>query len=154
MATKYLRQLLMTRLSWVEDRLIANAERNGFGDVTPAMARLFTHLASKPLGLSELARRLAVSRQAIHKLALESARLGYVEFEGSEVDARVKHLRFTAKGEAMARSAEMELLAIERTLAEHIGADTLVQLKDILSRPWSADEAQRASRPPAKRPKA
>jgi DNA-binding MarR family transcriptional regulator len=153
MATKFLRQLLMTRLSWVEDRLIANAERNGFGDVTPAMARLFTHLASQPLGLSELARRLAVSRQAVHKLALEGARLGYIEFEGSEADGRVKQLRFTPKGEAMARSAEAELLAIEQALASHIGQDALAQLKDALSRPWSEEETQRNTRASDKPPK-
>ena len=82
----FLRRLLQSRSEWVEQRLNANAARNGYGDVTPAMSRLLANLLGRPLGLSDLARRLAVSRQAVHKLASEAAQLGYVEFVDSEAD--------------------------------------------------------------------
>ena len=136
----YLRHLLLTRSDWMEQRLYANAERNGYGDVTAAMSRMCAHLAGRPIGLSELARRLAVSRQAVHKLASETAKLGYVEFIDSPNDARVKLLRFTPKGWDMAESAKQELMAIEQELAQQIGADALQTLKDILALPWSGAE--------------
>src|SRR5436309_680597 len=99
--TKYkprLRQLLLARSNWMEKRLHAEAERNGYGEVTEAMSRLCAHLVGRPVGLSELARRLSVSRQAVHKLSTEAAKLGIVEFVPSEADARVILLRFTQKG--------------------------------------------------------
>ena len=136
---QFLRRLLLSRSDWMEQRLYENAERNGYADVTPAMSRLFAHLAGRPIGLSELARRLAVTRQAVHKLANESAKMGYVEFVDSEVDARVKLLRFTQKGWHMAETAEKELQLIEAKLARVIGADKLSLLKEILSLPWSND---------------
>ena len=139
----FLRQLLLARADWVEQRLYAKAERHGYGDVTPAMGRLLALLAGRPQGLSELARRLAVTRQAVHKLANEAARLGYVEFIDSDADARVKQLRFTAKGRAMSASAERELDAIEAALARDIGEDRVRLLKDILAMPWSAGERDR-----------
>jgi hypothetical protein len=75
-----LRHLLMARSDWMEQRVMALAEINGYPHVSTAMNRLFAHLGGKPLGLSELARRLSVSRQAVHKLAQEAERQGLVEF--------------------------------------------------------------------------
>ena len=142
----FLRRLLQSRSEWVEQRLNANAARNGYGDVTPAMSRLLANLLGRPLGLSELARRLAVSRQAVHKLANEAAQLGYVEFVDSEADARIKLLRFTEKGWDMAESAEQQLDAIEAEIEARIGPERMAQLKQILAMPWSADEAEKLPR--------
>ena len=144
MGTKkaYLRRLLLDRSNWIEQRLIDHAEINGYGDVTPAMSRLFAHLAgSKPISLSELGRRLSVTRQAVHKLANEAARLNYVEFFDSEDDARIKLLRFTQRGRDMAKSAEKELDGIEAELTLQIGETRLTQLKSTLALPW--EEAER-----------
>jgi DNA-binding MarR family transcriptional regulator len=91
--------------------------------------------------LSELARALSVSRQAVHQLANEAARLGLVEFVASESDGRVKLLRFTQKGWAMSESAARAFAAIETELAQQIGAQDLAELKRILGKAWSADES-------------
>ena len=93
--------------------------------------------------LESLAEKLCVTRQAVHKLANEAAKMGYVEFIDSDTDARVKLLGFTAKGRAMSMSAERELDAIEADLARGIGADRVRQLKDILAMPWSVGERDR-----------
>jgi DNA-binding MarR family transcriptional regulator len=141
--TPYLRQLLQRRSDWMEQRLYDKAAQNGYGDITPAMGRLLALLAGRPLGLSDLARRLEVSRQAVHKLANEAAALGYVEFVDSEEDARIKLLRYTQKGWRMAASAEGELERIEARLARAIGPEALAQLKQLLALPWSTDERER-----------
>ena len=135
-----LRHLLLARSDWMEARVMEGAHRNGYGEVTTAMNRLFAQLRGRPVGLSELARALSVSRQAVHQLANEAARLGLVEFVASENDGRVKLLRFTQKGWAMSDSAARAFEAIEAELAQQIGAQDLVELKRILGKPWSADE--------------
>lgn len=145
-AAPFLRQLLKQRADWVEQRLYTAAERNGYGDIPPSMARLLALLAGRPLGLSELARRLDVTRQAVHRLANEAAALGYVEFVDSETDARVKLLRFTQKGWIMSASAEQELDRIEAAIARQIGTEQLEQLKALLALPWSADEGRKRRR--------
>jgi DNA-binding MarR family transcriptional regulator len=139
----YLRHLLLWRSDWMERRLFDGAARNGYGDISPAMARLCAHLAGRPLGLSELARRLTVSRQAVQKLATETAALGYVEFMDSETDARVKLLRFTEKGWKMAESARGELEDIEAELERQLGPEKLAQLVELLAMPWTPDEHRR-----------
>ena len=135
-----LRHLLLARSDWMEARVMEGARRNGYGEVTTAMNRLFAQLRGRPVGLSELARALSVSRQAVHQLANEAARLGLVEFVASENDGRVKLLRFTQKGWAMSESAARAFAAIETELAQQIGAQDLAELKRILGKAWSADE--------------
>lgn len=143
----YLRQLLMQRHDWMEQRLYEKAAQNGYGDITPAMVRLLALLANgRPQGLSDLARRLGVSRQAVHRLANEVAALGYVEFVDSDEDARVKLLRYTQKGWRMAESAEAELGRIEQRLTQAIGAEQLATLKELLAQPWSAEETTKRKR--------
>ena len=138
----YIRSLLMQRSNWMEEQLLHDAEQSGYGDVTPAMSRMFARLPGRPVGLSDLARDLAISRQAVHQLALEAARLGLVEFVASEVDGRVKLLRFTQKGWAMVDAATSKLDEIEADLARQIGAENLEMLRSLLSRPWTHKEAE------------
>lgn len=138
-----LRHLLMSRSDWMERRVMALAEINGYPHVSTAMNRLFAHLGGKPLGLSELARRLSVSRQAVHKLAQEAEKQGLVEFVPSEEDGRVMLLRFTQKGWRMSEKAAASFAEIEQELAAHIGTKELQTLKRVLAMPWpDADEDQ------------
>lgn len=143
----YLRHLLLSRSEWMEERVFEKAAQNGYGDITAAMSRLYAHLGGGPRPLSDLARRLAISRQAVHKMAKEGVRMGYVELTESPTDARVKLLGFTEKGRAMAASARETMEAIETRLTAQLGADQLDAIKQILAQAWTPEEAhQRQSK--------
>ncbi|WP_431777868.1 MarR family winged helix-turn-helix transcriptional regulator [Ottowia caeni] len=143
-----LRHLLMARSSWMEEQVTAAASLHGYPYVTTAMNRLFAHLGGRPIGLSELARRLSVSRQAVHKLASEAEKLGLVEFVPDESDKRVMLLRFTQKGWRMSESAAASFVKMEEELARHIGKENVEELRRILSLPWpsAASNARHNSR--------
>lgn len=136
----YLRTLLLQRYEWMESRVLAAAARNGYGAVTPAMNRLFSHMRARPVGISELARVLGISRQAVHELVRQAEGLNLVETVPSEQDARVKLVRFSQAGWVMSDCAAGELDAIERDLAAVIGEEDLETLRRILERAWSDDE--------------
>ncbi|WP_321930508.1 MULTISPECIES: MarR family transcriptional regulator [Paraburkholderia] len=136
---RFLRQLLLWRSEWIEQRVLERARESGFGEVTPSMNRMFVHMGGRPIGLSELARRLSISRQAVHQCANEAAELGLVEFCASESDGRVKLLRFTERGWNMSESAAQTLEALEEELASRIGRKDLEELKRILSKGWTGE---------------
>lgn len=138
-----LRHLLLMRSEWMEARVMDMARRNGYQQVTASMNRLFAHLGGRPVGLSELARRLGITRQAVHKVAAEAERLSLVEFVPSERDGRVKLLRFTQKGWDMSEQAARDFAEIEAELAERIGAPTLEALRAALALPWTEAEQAR-----------
>ncbi|MCK6424556.1 MAG: MarR family transcriptional regulator [Burkholderiaceae bacterium] len=133
---KSLRYLLAQRYAWMEARLHEGAERAGYGYITPAMSRMFGQMGREPIGLSELARRLMVSRQAVHQLAGEALRHGLVELVDSPSHKRVRLLRFTPEGEAMYASGTRDLGEIEQRLAERLGAQDMAALQRILAQDW------------------
>lgn len=143
----YLRNLLLGRSTWMEEQVVAMARNHGYTQVTPAMSRLFGHMGGQPIGLSELARRLGVSRQAVHRLATEAARLGLVEFVQTPEDARVVCLQFSRAGWAMSTQAARDFEEVEARLRERLGTRNLNELKRLLSLAWSDEEQEDSSDP-------
>ena len=131
-----LRQLLLKRSTWFEDRMVEAADRYGYGFVTPAMNRLFAHMPRNPISISALARRLAVSRQAVHQTVAEACRRGILELVEHDSDGRLRNVRFTERGLAMKRSAAQAAREVEAELERRLGAEDLAALRRILEHPW------------------
>lgn len=139
----YLRTLLLRRFNWVEEHSLELARAHGYGKVTPALSRLFGNMGGHPTGLSDLSRRMGITRQAVHKLACEAAKLGLVEFVPSVTDARVVCLQFTKAGWMMSADAARSFEEIEARIKSQIGARNLAELKRLLALPWDATEARK-----------
>ena len=131
-----LRQLLLQRSDWFEDRVLRAAPRFGYDFVTPAMHRLFAHMPNNPVSISELARRLAVSRQAVHQTVGEARRRGIVKLVADPMDARLRKVCFTEKGMQMVRSASQAVRQIETQLEHRLGTRDVDTLRRILAREW------------------
>ena len=131
-----LRQLLLKRSTWFEERIVEAADSYGYGFVTPAMNRLFAHMPRQPVSISALARRLAISRQAVHQTVAEACRRGILELVAHESDARLRKVQFTKKGRAMKQSATLAVREIEAELERRLGAEDFATLRRILERHW------------------
>ncbi|MCB1382721.1 MAG: winged helix-turn-helix transcriptional regulator [Notoacmeibacter sp.] len=140
MSARYLRHLLIERAEWMERRIISGATSHGYGHLTPALIRMFSVMGGRPVGLSELARRLVISRQAIHVLAKQAEELGLVELVPSESDRRVMLIRFSQKGWDMSDAVGREMSRIEAEIAASIGEQALATLKDLLAAHWGDEE--------------
>lgn len=136
---KSLRVLLRTRLEWIEEHLMQNAEKNGYGYITPSMARLYSYLGNTPVPMSELARRLKISRQAVHQLVNEGLNSGFLELLDSPKDKRVKMVQFSQDGQKMAAVAIAEINKAEEELKQYLGAENVQQLRRILELKWPED---------------
>ncbi len=131
-----LRYRLLIRSEWFEARVVEAATRHGYGFVTPAMNRMFAHMRHQPVSISELARQLAISRQAVHQTVAEAQRRGIVELIDDPDDRRLKRVRFTEKGLDMSRSAAHAIREIEAELEQRLGAKDMAALQRILGREW------------------
>lgn len=136
---KSLRVLLRTRLEWIEEQLMQNAEKNGYGYITPSMARLYSYLGYNPVPMSELARRLKISRQAVHQLVNEGICSGFLEVTDSPHDKRIKMVQFSENGKQMADVAIAEINKAEEELKRHLGAENVLELRRILELKWPDD---------------
>jgi DNA-binding MarR family transcriptional regulator len=113
-----------------------NAEKNGYGYVTPSMARLYSYLGETPVPMSELARRLQISRQAVHQLVAEGLNSKFLEVINSPDDKRIKLVKFSTNGKEMSDIALAEIHQAEQELAKYLGEDNIKQLRRILELPW------------------
>lgn len=126
----------MERHEWFYDRALAAADRHGYGFVTQAMARLFIQVAHGPMSVSELARRLDISRQSLHQTVSAACERGLIELIGDPVNRRIRIVRFTDAGKRMSRAVVAVDLDLERELATHIGAANVAAMKRILLMDW------------------
>ena len=136
----YLRQILGTKYNWIEERVHNSAIQSGYGHLSPALTRLFGHMRQKPVSISDLSRKLSISRQAVHKLLIEAKDLGYVDFIDDVSDKRLKLVIFTDKGLIMSKSAIHDLKAIEKELCQTLGEEDFNHLKRILTKKWTTHE--------------
>lgn len=133
----YLRQLLALQYDWIETTLHEYAKQNGYSHLTPALTRLFGHIRKKPVSISDLARKMMISRQAVHKLLIEAKEMGYVELIDDDHDKRIKLVQFTEAGLEMAQTAIGDLISIEKNLIAVLGEEDFQHLKRILSKDWN-----------------
>lgn len=133
---KGLRQLLLMRSEWFEERVYRGAKEKGYGFVTPAMVRLFAHMSRRSVSIPELARRLSISRQAVHVTVHEAMRHGVVEFEECDFDKRMKLVKFSAAGMRMLEAAASTMEQIQEELEGRIGKKDVESLRRILEKTW------------------
>lgn len=110
-------------------------QRPGTPTFREAHTRLLPHLLD-PAGirLTDLARRLSITKQAVQPLVADLVAAGVVELVDDPDDARARRIVLTAFGaEAMNRGTE-ELLRIEAELSGAFGAREMKALGKLLTR--------------------
>jgi DNA-binding MarR family transcriptional regulator len=140
MSAPNLKQLLLERADWFAREIMKGVKHSDYAFVTPAQSRLLAHMGGKPMSMAELARRLAISRQAVHKTVTELARRGVLDVRDDPERGNSKLVVYTEKGRQLNRAGAQIIERLEERVARAIGHDGLRTLKDLLSREW--DPAQ------------
>ena len=111
-------------------------------DVRPSHTALFPHIDLAGTRLTELARRLGVSKQAASQLVEELEEMGIVRRSPDPSDGRAKLVHFSARGKRGLLAGLEVLRTLEAELAAAVGAhrmgelhDTLARLLDTIERP-------------------
>ncbi|MEU5955246.1 MarR family winged helix-turn-helix transcriptional regulator [Streptomyces sp. NPDC047525] len=129
-------QLLGDARRWFEDALLAALEAAGEVHVSPTQAGLFAVLDEQGTTVSELARRMGVTRQTAHQAVHGLVAAGLLEQVPDPSSGRQRLIRRTAEGERTHREAELVLHRLEEVLAERIGPEVTRALRAALEAPW------------------
>ncbi|MEU9099578.1 MarR family transcriptional regulator [Streptomyces sp. NPDC048361] len=128
-------QLLAETKRWFDDALLASMRAAGERPVSIGQAAVFAALDDDGTTVSELARRMNVTRQTAHQAVHALIGMGLLEQVPDPASARSRLIRPTAEGARVHRRAQDTLAVIERILAERIGAETVGVLRDALTIP-------------------
>jgi DNA-binding MarR family transcriptional regulator len=115
------------------DELHRGLDRRGHSEARPIHGFVLQCIGEKGVSTSELARRLAVSKQAAAKTVRNLEVLSYVQREPDAADARATRVRRTAWGdELLALSAEI-FEELRRDWSTELGEERLRQLEGDLA---------------------
>jgi DNA-binding MarR family transcriptional regulator len=135
--TPNLKQLLLARSDWFAEEIMKGIRGSDYGFITPAQSRLLAHMGGKPCSMAELARRLGVSRQAVHKTVIELVRRDILALHDDPERGNTKLVVYTDHGRRINRAGAAIIERIEQRLATQLGEPALAQLKTLLASRWS-----------------
>jgi DNA-binding MarR family transcriptional regulator len=107
--------LLLGGFQAMVDEVVAGLDEQGHPDVRPVHEFALRAIDDGAESASELARRLAVSRQAAAKTIATLEDLGYLERDADPADGRRKRLQVTPRGR--------EMISIGASLFDDVRAD-------------------------------
>jgi DNA-binding MarR family transcriptional regulator len=127
-----LKQLLIASSDWFAQEVMKGVQQTPYDYLTPAQSRLLANMGGKPMSMANLGRRLAISRQAVHKMVMELSRRGILELQDDPTRRHGKLVVYTEKGRQLNRSGAQLIDTIEQGLAQKLGAEDLSTLKRLL----------------------
>ncbi|KNB50810.1 MarR family winged helix-turn-helix transcriptional regulator [Streptomyces caatingaensis] len=132
-------QLLTEARRWFEDALTTAMQETGATPVSPTQVQLFAVLDEPGTTVSELARRMGVTRQTAHQAVHTLITAGLLEH--SPTPGRQRLIRRTPDGERAHQQAEFILQQLESELAARIGRPAVDALRAALEAPWGGPPA-------------
>ena len=121
-------ELLLRAARLVNERAIARIQRDGDTRLRLAHTQLFPHITFEGIRLTEVAKRLEVTKQAISPLVDELVDAGMVERIADPVDQRAKLIRWTRAGRRALQHGLGVLARLERELAPAVGPARMIAL--------------------------
>lgn len=115
-------------------RMIEDVNDAGFDDISVADSELLPFLDIEGTGLSEIADRKGISRQAVHQSVHSLIRRGYLELAPHPDDARARIARHTAKGLRLVETMQGIKAKIQKDALAALGAEKTSDLTKMLDR--------------------
>ncbi|MFD7922637.1 MarR family winged helix-turn-helix transcriptional regulator [Streptomyces sp. NPDC059740] len=131
-----LAQLLGEARRWFEAALLTRLEELGEPSLTSTHLRLFAVLDEQGTTVSELARRMGVTRQSAHQAVRGLVEQGLLQQCPDPSSGRRQLIRRTESGARSHRLAGGVLAALEEELATRIGRGRVDALRAALEEPW------------------
>ncbi len=97
---------------------------------------IIARIYQKQPTISYVSKQVDISRQATHKLIKSLESKGLVVVENVENNKKDKCIKLTVLGEECYVKNESLKATIEKKIADHIGIEQLILLKDILKADW------------------
>ncbi|MDP3307093.1 MarR family winged helix-turn-helix transcriptional regulator [Methylotenera sp.] len=129
-------RLLLDAFKWFDESLLASLNAQGWPNISHSQSIVMAYLPNEGIRISELARRLGISRQAAQKSVseLEMAKLVTTEIDPTNLSAKTVIL--THQGKAIVKAALDAFAEIEQQLSARIGNAEISHMRMVLEEDW------------------
>lgn len=111
----------------LQTRILDRLAERGYDQLRPSLGRILIPLGRGPQPLGALARRLAISKQALSQLAAHAESGGYVLRCGGERHADPRQLELTDRGREVLAGSAAIVRETEVEYASHIGREAYAE---------------------------
>jgi len=133
------RHLLLSLLQgfyWFDEGLQNYLQARGWPVVTRPQSMVMANLVLGVRRPSDIARRLGVTRQAIHATINQMIELGIVELVDDPANGRVKIVAPTRMGETMRIDAQRSMVFMGEELGRRLGKAPFLKAAHLLHEDW------------------
>lgn len=127
---------LLRGFYWFDEGLQNYLRARGWPTVTRPQSMVMANLVMGVNRPSDIARRLGVTRQAIHATINQMAELGIVELVDDPSNGRVKVVAPTKMGETMRIDAQRSMIFMAEELGRRLGRPQLLNTARFLAEDW------------------
>lgn len=124
--------LLHAAWATARTRISAGLADAGFTDLQPAHLMVLQYPGPDGERPSTLARRAAMSKQAMNQLLSSLEQLGYIERVQDEHDGRARTVRLTERGTQAMTTIQAIVAELEREWTAALGVSRFAELKSML----------------------
>ncbi len=122
-------QLLLRAARLLNERAIGRVRAAGAPELRPVHMTLLPHLDLEGTRLTELARRMSISKQGVSQIVDDLEAMGLVERRPDPSDGRARLVCFSDRGERALSHGLGVLEALEAELSREVGAGQMRQLR-------------------------
>lgn len=105
-------------------------------DASQMEGHILSVLEANAMSLSQLAQKIGVSRQAVHKCAQGLVMRGYISIRPSDTSKREKIVSLASRGIQYCKDTLVIKNEIEDQVSKIIGKDEMAFLKQLLEKDW------------------
>ena len=127
---------LLQGFYWFDEGLQNYLNSRGWPAVTRPQSMVMANVVSGCVRPSEIARRLGISRQAIHNTLKSMIELDMIALVDDPESRRAKIVSLTTNGERMRKDAQVAIQLMREALTERLGSQKLAQMAEMLGRDW------------------
>ena len=134
-----IRHLLLSLLQgfyWFDEGLQNYLRAKNWPAVTRPQSMVMANIVLGVRRPSDIARRLGVSRQAIHATISQMIRLGMVDLIDDPTNRRVKVMTLTPLGETMRLDAQRAMVILADELGRRLDGPSLLKAAHLLHEDW------------------
>lgn len=132
----YLIVPLLEAFYWYDESLRNYLQQHGWPEVTRPQSIIMVNIIQGVNRPSDIARRIGVSRQAVHEVVNQMVEAKYVNLRTDPEDGRAKIIVITKLGMRRRKDAQAAMRAITAQLARRIGKHNVASLVAAFDEDW------------------
>jgi len=130
----------LLRVPWevVRERMLSGLHARGFTDLTAAHLNVLQYPGPDKVRPSDLAARTGMTKQALNYLLGQMEHGGYLQRRDDPGDQRSKRIHLTKRGDRAVKAIREIVTDVEAEWEHELGASQFSELRDLLTRLYSA----------------